>query len=711
MIFTLKFGVLNGQETYNPCAENSVATPSCTNGSRLCYTYSQFPCSPGYCWSGGGIPNNAGIPFNGIVSNKTIEIGGVYTVTQNVKFIDCIFKMRGDARIDLIPIGNVLMKMSFENCQFFGCDEMWQGIHINAAGANGGLQFVFSNNHVEDAYIGLLLDEINGVYSVFGNTFNNNHIGIANRRQNNLPLNAGFVQNTFAQTVDLANRSGSLAPPFPMPDYPLAHAGMNMIRTTASIGVANSANLFTCLFNGIISDQATILSLNNTFQNIGHHGVWATDGTLVAQGCRFFQTGNIGIWATGANLTATLNIFNGDWIEGIHSEQNLNAEQIAIDDNVFAIAFDNWVFGIFLERPQSSIGVNATINDNDFIINAEPVGMVCIQLKDFVNAAGNTEISLNTMNISNVLGGTTGIIAEVGQSDRILISDNTIDFTQTSTMFTCWGIAIFEYGTPGPSAPQLHRIVGNTITCVPANFANGNYAAQCGFHVSKLTDATFCENTVDETLWGFHFTNKCNIYLKENNIHHHDIGVFIVDQIGAQFGHGNKWDLDPNACATWAIQTLNTNPFTSEFIIPENAVLPEFPPSNKISPNPIMQPWFYYDPNQATQYCDQFAQPEVNDFTPKEQFILNNTSELSGAELWDAQLTLYTRLLFSPDLRPEGSLAETFYNTMQSDNIAVFASIQRQISEALVVSEGLQDDLDSIRSAKNLLFETVVPLD
>jgi hypothetical protein len=166
---------------YNPCISAPTLPAHCIDGTRTCDYYSQFPCSPGYCWEAGGIPINAGIPPSTIVENKTIEIAGVYTITQNVRFNNCIFKMRGDSRINISPIsGHNLMKIVFSNCKFFGCGEMWQGIVVDASMAQKKLGMQFVNNSVEDAYIGLTLDPKNGQYGISDNIFRNNHIGISN---------------------------------------------------------------------------------------------------------------------------------------------------------------------------------------------------------------------------------------------------------------------------------------------------------------------------------------------------------------------------------------------------------------------------------------------------------------------------------------------------------------------------------------------------
>ena len=217
-------------------------------------------CSEGYCWSSGVPAPNAGIPLGGLVENKVIEIGGTYTITKGVIFRNCIFRMSGDARINISPVSTDPINVTFDNCDLFGCGQMWQGIVVDATGATGDFSFDFLNGTIEDAYIGLRLDELKGDYSIADNSFRNNHIGISNVRQNGGFLNGIIVRNHFWQTANLATRTGSLALPFPMPDYPLAYAGVKYVDVVSTVGVlqniqtGNTVNVFECLVNGILTE-------------------------------------------------------------------------------------------------------------------------------------------------------------------------------------------------------------------------------------------------------------------------------------------------------------------------------------------------------------------------------------------------------------------------------------------------------------------------
>lgn len=694
---------------YNPCPPNLNLSASCYGGAGTCYTYGQYPCSPGYCWDGGGIPDNAGIPTNGIVENKTIEIAGVYTITQNVRFINCIFKMHGDARINISPVGNVLMKISFINCNFFGCNEMWQGIIINASGATGKLYFTFGSCNVEDAYIGLKLDEMNAGYSIVNNTFRNNHIGISNLRQNGSILNAAIVQNTFLQTASLANRVGSLAPPFIMLEYPLAYAGIKYSQVTTVIGEKNTPNIFSCLTYGLISTSSTVLSINNTFQDIILNGILAIDGTISATDCRFQLNGYIAISATGSNLTAHFNTFNGAWIEGIESFQNANAEQISIVENNFNIDQNTWVFGITIDRPQNNQGVKCLISQNIFTMDADPSSFFCIDVSDLVDATNVAEISLNNITFNSAETFANGIYVHTGNSDNLLIDNNTVYAGTISTLPNSnKGITIISNEVQTLSTG--HVVKGNTCTAIPADLAIGENAMKHGIYIHNIKNMDICENTVDQTLIGFDFHAINDVKFRENYINHHDVGLSILAEIGIQYGKGNNWSLDPNACVNGAAKVLLGNPLKSEFIVPEGNVLPWLPPNAKLHPDPNNINWFH-EGNVPLDYCEQLFEVQQKTLTHDEIEMVGGTSTLSGTELWELKRDVYTKLLIFPELRPIGSPEETFFNNLSSTTIASFGQITQQIRNALYISTPDQVVLDAYRTSIWLIFEELSELD
>lgn len=591
------------QETppFNPCVAVS-STSVCMDNSHSC-DETQAACSTGYCWSAGAPSVNAGIPVGGLVENKVIEIGGTYVVTISATFKNCTFRMSGDSRIRIAPNGNDPINISFENCDIFGCDEMWQGIVVDATNAANNFTFRFLDGTIEDAYIGLRLDELKGNYSIADNSFRNNHIGISNVRQNGGDLNASIIRNHFFQSAELAERTGTLDDPFSMPDYPLAHAVVKYVNVVSAIGAletvqtGNTTNIFECLQYGIVTEQGRVQSMSNLFQIIGRFGIFSTDGGMRVIGCEFLISGITGIHAVGSELKVQKNTFNGVWREGVHSEQNLNSERITInEDNQFTISAAVWTNGIYVERPQATDGKHCVIDGNTFTVTSNPSFVLyCIHLEDFVNAKDEMEVSNNTITINSFIGGVFAIQACMGSSDQLNVHDNTIHYGTIADMWASFGIRLFASG--GQNLSNGNIIRDNIVTGI--NVDRDENAVQCAFHISAISGTEFCDNVVDQSFRGMHFVNSNDVELRTTQFNNHTLGLHIDGtngRIGQQIGRGNEWDLDTDACVDFATQVSGGQPINSRIIVTQGNSLPWLPDNDKISPDPTLignPNWFF----------------------------------------------------------------------------------------------------------------------
>ncbi|MFN0035446.1 MAG: T9SS type A sorting domain-containing protein [Saprospiraceae bacterium] len=714
---------------YDPCVAAAPSAPSCIDGSRSCYDV-QHTCSPGYCWSGGVPSVNEGIPFDGVVENKVIEIGGVYTITKNVRFVNCTFRMLGDARVNISPAGNALMKIFFENCDFYGCNAMWQGIVVDVSAASAGLLFAFWGGNIEDAYIGLRLDEGDDAtsYQIASNTFRNNHIGIANLRQIGGELNAKIWRNQFFQTANLAARVGSLVddpnlPPL-MPDYPLAHAGVKYVNVVSAVGVlqtgqtGNTLNVFECLVYGIVTEGGAVQSTSNIFQVMGLYGVYATDGAVRVVHCHFLESGMAGIVTIGATLKAQHNVFSGAWRWGIHASQNLNGEFITInEENQFTITDATWLYGIYVERPQALVGTHCTIDSNTFVIISatELFEFHCIYMQDFVNATDEMEISWNSMTINSTKGGVIGIFGIMGNSDQLNVHDNPIHSGTISDPRENNGI--FLIGIGGQNLSNGHIIRHNTVSGI--NVDDESNAVHRGFYLISINAVEFCDNIVDNTYTGMHFTGSNDVALRSNHFGHHTLGLLIGPgadaKIGPQFGKGNQWDLDPDACVEFAAQVLDGDPLTSEFVVTQDNVLPWLPDHDRIDPDPtgFNNPnWFHAGGGPFDAICKSPLEPPLaRAITPSEAEAILGTSVLNGVNLWDLKKDVYAKLLVFPELRPAGSPEAVFFNSLSGTALASFGQVTQLRRNALSLSAADQQTFDNAHSAIEQAFENLAALD
>ncbi|MDX1911804.1 MAG: T9SS type A sorting domain-containing protein [Saprospiraceae bacterium] len=703
---------------YDPCLA-APQSPSCLDGSRTCIENGEpIPaCSEGYCWANGGIPINAGIPANGVVENKIIEIGGTYTVTQSVHFINCTFRMSGDARINISPAGSNVMKVKFDNCDLFGCTEMWQGIVVDASAATGGFLFTFFQNKVEGAYIGLRLDEgvanSNFGYQITGNEFRNNHIGVSSLRSNGTVLNAIFRQNHFFQTALLPTKVGSLQG-VAMPGYPQSYAGVQLINTPGSVGInaVGQANLFNCLLNGIIAlnGKNVINCVNNRFEKIQERGVWVADRRAFISNCTFAVSGGIGVFSSASNLTAQANMFEGNWVRGMHVESNLNAQKILINQqNSFNMTGSAWEYGIYAERPFAAFDAvsSFTIEHNTFNLTGGVRGAHCIYLQDFVNADDVAEINWNVITVNAPQSPKYGIGAILANSDNLWIMDNIITYGTVGDNFQSFGITLGPTDFDTQNASSGHIIHHNTITG-PDVTSNG---INCAIHTQTLQGVEYCNNILDYSYNGLHFRDDCgDVFVRQNETDHHTYGINIfgldMPDIGKQLGRGNKWTID--GCIDKAIVHSVPNSMyviPSLFRVPESSGYPFKPSVVRIDPNPVFSganfDWFRFD-DVPTDYClggEEPATPRALTFHEKQ--TVDGLSPFSGTLLWDLKYRTYNKLQFIPSLRPGGSVEEIFFNSQANTTIAYFGQVLQMLRNSFYIPASDQQAINGYQAALN----------
>ena len=649
--------------------------------------------------------------------------------------------MLGDARVNVSPVGTSLMNVNFENCDFYGCNNMWQGIVVDASGVPNGLLFTFIDGNIEDAYKGLTLDEgFNGDlaqnYQITNNTFRNNHIGITNLRQVGGSLNALVRKNQFFQTANLAARIGSLIddndpnmPPL-MPGYPIAYAGIKYVNIATTIGVNlnGEANFFRCLLNGLITEghRSSVTSINNTFERITDRGIWSYRGYITVLGCTFGVGSGVCVFTESASLNAKTNVFGGNWVGGIHSIGNNNAQSIMINNqNQFNIVGSLWEFGILVERPQALLGpvaTHCTIDHNTFDVAGAVEYFTCITLQDFVDATDKAQIAWNIININSTSVPNSGIGAVMGNSDKLLIEENII---------TYGGVGINTVGGFGIVLVSIDAFVQNTSQghVVRHNTVSGPSAVElgplhCAIHSASVQGIEYCDNDVDYSRWGLHFKFDCgDVALRQNHMHHHTVGLEIegldMPGIGPQSGRGNTWNIPNGDCIDWAVHHDVPGAFviTSPFRVPEftNPPFRYMPHNTKISPNPtIMGPNLNWFLELAVDF--DHCVPGLEGETPRkltayEKQLVDGLSPYTGTTLWDLKLRAYTKLLLHPELRPAGSPEAAFLNGLANTTISSFGQVVQMMGSSLAMSASDQQSFDNYNTSTQQAAENLTAWD
>ena len=603
---------------YNPCPPELSPTPSCLNGSRSC-DEPQAICSEGYCWSGGVPSKNSGIPPGGLVENKVIEIAGTYTLTIGATFKNCTFRMSGDARIKITPIGTDPINVTFENCDLYSCTDMWQGMIVDASGAT---------------------------------------------------------------------------------------------------------------LNGLITEgyRCNITSVNNIYERISDHGIWSFQAAFISVlNCTFGLGSGVCIFTDGTSLSAQNNVFGGNWVGGIHAVNNLHAQGIGIgNQNQFNILGSLWEFGILVERSQASQNVkHCMIDHNTFTVGANVEGFTCIELLDLVNATDVATITWNTINVNSMFNPVYGISAVLGNSDKLLIEENTITYgTSPASGFGSFGIVIKPVNVVGPNASQGHMVKHNTVTGHDVSINS----LTCAIHSESVQGISYCDNIVDTSYRGLHFKNDCgDVALRQNHMHHHTIGLDIsgisandMPGVGPQVGRGNTWNTASGDCVDWAVRhDVPIGPGNMPYVITSPFRIPEFtsppfryyPNVGKISPNPtVLGPnlnWFREEAVN-TDYCVPGFSPESpRQLTAYEKQLVDGLSTYTGTTLWDLKLRTYTKLLLRPELRPVGSPEATFLSSLANTSIASFGQVIQTLAGSLAISATDQQLFDNYNTSAKQAAENL----
>ncbi len=726
---------VNGQE-YNPCPPNDgnpqfLECYSYPDG--LCILNSDFTASEDYTFGTGpgSVTTNGGFPSGGgTVQGQNIIINGLYEISVDVEFIDCVFKMGPGAEIRIIDNAGGNLNVSFKYCDFFSCNNLWTGITTQFSNTLNPtlLDFVFQNNRVENAYIALNLEEgANNTYEILLNTFENNYIGIANRKKNFSFLNALIYGNEFQGTNTLLPS----LPPLPSISPSLAYAGVKLENVDAQVGVPvgvvgnpSITNFFRCLLEGVHTTNSVTYCYNNHFYNMERvggtgHGIYADDGTVQAYNNVFERCRENGIYAIGAHLFAERNRFLGRCDIGILSNANLNAEKIRIRDHNEFLMGNDFLHGISVSRSVDNPTNSPTnvINDNDFIINITDKTLsnaYGIKLTGVFNAtAAFFEMAGNDMDIT-CAGGLNAIEIVIAQANDLWIHDNLIDFTYPPNgtgLNNIYGISLASFGVPSAAIinTRVHR---NIITGTGQSFV-GNNIMTCAIHFDGIKGVEFCGNVMDRSARGIHAGfGATAVFLRENEFKHHNECLLLNTNIGPQPCRGNLWPLTITDCTNFAAQNTALNPFNSLIEVCESTALPFLPPASSVDP---MNGWVQPNPTLLQDYCNyNFLPPNTlsNELSWFEEAEVNGQGSYSSfVEQWEVQQKLYAKLHEQSDLRPTGSAAATFYNFHSGSLLAGFAQVELLINNAMTISAADQAAFNQAQTNMGTAAQALLTLD
>lgn len=666
----------------------------CFTGKNLCDEYANFEPSEEIYKIGtdvNSVTTNQGIPVGGLVTGKDIEVHGTYRITVAVQFKNCNFKMHAGSKIIFETSTATYLRFYF--CNFFSCEEMWEGIRVeNSASAN---QFIFSGCHIEDAFKALTVKET-GTVAILNTYFVNNFISITNLKQDGSVISGTIRGNTFTETAELR----PLLPKFiaEILANSLRDCGIYLVNTRAFIGspgLASYINLFTCINNGIYAIDCEILSRNNHFDYMGQGdspgaGIESIGGTLtVKDKCKFTDISFLAVTTTGANLTAYNNDFLGDMFFAIESKENDNGEEIDIHHNRMNLTGPNCYIGINVDRSNGmgDLLVSYTMVNDNFITASLPTTNTYTFSGIYVGSADNAtdevQILRDTVRINGSTPSANGITVYLGfTGDNIRIEHNDIKYANTTNPFGfSHGI---EINGAHPFGGINHKVRNNLV-----EGTTGNFPAFCGIHTSQGNNVEYCYNTMNDVFNGMHFGLNNAVEIRENRLNRHQKGLWISTSdpinfptfIGVQTRRANEWLGAFGDYIQFTAHCDNcTNTAQSRFIIETNTQ-PRFPFPALLNP-PISgsaSDWFRTVAGDL-DLCnhDTIKLGKEGSF---EEMVKEGTSGLPASMEWDWKRQLILKQSFYPDAEIS-DLEQMFYEGLVGSSAGAYAEIMKRVIEA-----------------------------
>ncbi|MBL7764856.1 MAG: T9SS type A sorting domain-containing protein [Chitinophagaceae bacterium] len=241
-----------------------------------------------------------------IIFAKDYFIDGVFSVDENVTFVDCSFYFTPGSSIVI----DHNYKLALLGCDLqSGCNEMWDGIYAD----HSSEELFIAGSHFQDMETGIQILN-NAKITSLDSKYQDNRYGI-NLNNINSAANCKIERNTFMK------KSGLIAP-FTLEDKP--KCGLNIMNCD-DIYIGNnpypsSGNIFKDIWNGIYITETSSKTWTNPNANIylNHNHFYDIVGNGPLYGAGIVNDANgWGIYAYKSILNAHLTVrVKGDGING-----------------------------------------------------------------------------------------------------------------------------------------------------------------------------------------------------------------------------------------------------------------------------------------------------------------------------------------------------------------------------------------------------------
>jgi len=517
-------------------AQNSC---SCPNGGVVLANIGQTNYSLQTLINTGVLPANQ---YSGC-----LVLDGNLDIDTNYTFWNLDANFTGSSTIT-VKSGNALFVRSGN---YSGCNILWDGF---IAEDHGTIRM--SDVGVEGATAGLTLLD-GSSFSLNDCYFDNNYRGIF------VPPNpsGNTINRLNPITGNIFDASGFL---LPGAASSFAYTGMELNNTSlliAGFNLSNSNNLFRNAFNGIILNDSQLQIIGAKFRNIiedtegpfvpfSHNGIYSQNSFILSINNTYNDLG-FGIKANNSSVANA---------EDTYKNMKVGVEIVASMDGFSSLVdsdYSNYTeHGIAMYNGRGAIGSNEFINleVNDFY----PTGITI----------WNSDLDSIGYNPMLLVAEQRGI--DINFSNEIRVVNNTINFilSDFDPFPTVWstGIRLFN--------AENHDLKYNYVS------ANGRIPST-SFDVQNSRSNNIECNTAQETVLGFSFFDNCVGTDFKGNVMRNNLDAGLVLNsntiIGQQEANGNQW------CNGSTASIINSSEVDSRFLVGPTGNSPQcqvLPPNN-----------------------------------------------------------------------------------------------------------------------------------
>lgn len=479
-----------------------------------------------------------------------------------------------------------------------------------------------------------------------------------------------------------------------------AQAGILISRTNLIFGTAGAANIFRGLYNGIrVHKSSHVWIANCEFRNMTRHysdntpinptqgtGIYSTQSRLTVtrpagfNPCRFEANPSYGIYSTSQNGPVNVEgaVFTGNQRYGIFIARSIIPAPIVIGNNSFNLNQIRCRSAIFCVRPPgNSSATNTLIYQNQISIPSRDASDQTGSLIDIAGITGSSgtngvRVYSNTINSMDLNSNSKHGIYITGVGNDYDVYTNHIRYKVESSIPTTSeysNLGIVFDNMPGTG----NEIYSNNIRSIltshdPLDDPTGDNSRsliKCAIHVHNANSPNICNNDVDSTYRGIHFSESCfNTFYGLNKMRKHVFGFHAIKNttdglntnIDNQINTGNLWRpnssdyIDGGFGAAYADDVVV--PFEFRFNPSSgSAGLDPAPPSA----DPNFASWFFSN-NESNSVCNFHLSFSGSEIEIAEGEYPYNTP----AQDWDLQRHLWNKLLRNPGIEEGVTEIEDF---------------------------------------------------